>query len=236
MSNFVLLIVSIGLILFYTNGQEIDLGLFEALLWGLLVGVILLKVLQDVFGVDISASIKNIFTNEPEIDIIVNTTTPIPENTFEKQVYHIPENKYTYTDAKAVCSAFGGKLANWKQLNRAFIEGADWCGYGWSADQMALYPTQYEKWQKLQTIKGHEHDCGRPGINGGFIKNPNAKFGINCYGYKPEITPHERDEMNNKSIYPLTKQDIAFQKRVKHYRKKLPSIKVAPFNSARWDE
>jgi hypothetical protein len=31
---------------------------------------------------------------------------------------------------------------------------------------MALFPTQKETWDKLQKIKGHEHDCGRPGING----------------------------------------------------------------------
>ena len=33
--------------------------------------------------------------------------------------------------------------------------------------------------------KGHENDCGRPGINGGYIDNHNVKFGINCYGHKP---------------------------------------------------
>ena len=33
--------------------------------------------------------------------------------------------------------------------------------------------------EKLQKIKGHEHDCGRPGINGGYIDNPNVRFGVN---------------------------------------------------------
>ena len=49
-------------------------------------------------------------------------------------------------------------------------------------NQLALFPTQYGKWERLQKIKGHENDCGRPGINGGYIDNPNVKFGINCYG------------------------------------------------------
>ena len=31
--------------------------------------------------------------------------------------------------------------------------------------------------------------CGLPGINGGYIDNPNIRFGVNCYGYKPKITP-----------------------------------------------
>ena len=38
---------------------------------------------------------------------------------------------------------------------------------------MALFPTQYEHWEHLQKIKGHENDCGRPGVNGGYIDNPN---------------------------------------------------------------
>ena len=43
-------------------------------------------------------------------------------------------------------------------------------------DQMALYPTQKKTYNKLQTIKGHEHDCGRPGINGGYIANPKCEI------------------------------------------------------------
>jgi hypothetical protein len=39
----------------------------------------------------------------------------------------------------------------------------------------------------LQKIKGHEHDCGRPGVNGGYIANPLVKFGVNCYGNKRKI-------------------------------------------------
>ena len=42
--------------------------------------------------------------------------------------------------------------------------------------------------KKLQKRKGHKHDCGRPGINGGYIGNTNIKYGVNCYGYKPKIT------------------------------------------------
>jgi hypothetical protein len=38
---------------------------------------------------------------------------------------------------------------------------------------MALYPTQYNTWKELQKIKGHENDCGRPGINGGYMINQN---------------------------------------------------------------
>ena len=63
--------------------------------------------------------------------------------------------------------------------------------YGWSDNQMALFPTQKSTYDKLQEVQGRENDCGRPGVNGGYIENPNVKFGINCYGVKPEITPEE---------------------------------------------
>jgi len=70
--------------------------------------------------------------------------------------------------------------------------------------------TQYEKWANLQTIPGHEQDCGRPGINGGYIANPNVQFGINCYGYKPVITPEESDAMKLAPLYPSTVRERAF--------------------------
>ena len=31
----------------------------------------------------------------------------------------------------------------------------------------------------MQKIEGHEHDCGRPGVNGGYIANPNVNFSRN---------------------------------------------------------
>ena len=74
-------------------------------------------------------------------------------------------NKYTYDQAKAVCKAFDGDLAKYEQLEDAYDKGASWCSYGWSSNQLALYPTQKSTYDKLQEIKGHKNDCGRPGIN-----------------------------------------------------------------------
>lgn len=102
------------------------------------------------------------------------------------EVFNIPQNIYTYDNAEALCKAYGAELATYDQIESAYKSGAEWCNYGWSADQMAFYPTQKTTWQKLQKIKGHKHDCGRPGINGGYIKNPNVRFGVNCYGNKPK--------------------------------------------------
>ena len=33
----------------------------------------------------------------------------------KKQVYHIPNNKYNYLDGKAICKAYGGRLAKYDE-------------------------------------------------------------------------------------------------------------------------
>jgi len=224
---------------------------FEIMLWGVFVFLILINGLQYFFQVDIKTSIKNLFTPIPEIDIAV-TTPPdqiteddkyiddsgeiVPEIMRHKQVFHIPDNKYTYNDAKAVCAAYGAKLADYSQVESAYKNGAEWCGYGWSANQMALYPTQKTTWDGLQKIEGHEHDCGRPGINGGYIANENVRFGANCYGYKPKITELEREIMENQRVFPMTKKERQFEEKVSEFRQKLPDILVSPFNYNKWSQ
>ena len=99
---------------------------------------------------------------------------------------------------------------------------------------MALFPTQKSTWTELQSVKGHENDCGRPGINGGYIANENVRFGANCYGYKPKINQVEKDMMDSSSIYPKTMEDIKQEKRVEHWKRKIPDILVAPFNNKVW--
>lgn len=213
-------------------------GFFEIAMFGLLLFLIVINGLQYFFGIDFKASIKKIFSPEPEIDITLITDKkqeePVPEIEIEKQVFHIPDNEYTYEEAKAVCKAYGADLATYTELEDAYKDGAEWCSYGWSKDQLALYPTQKETYNKLQKTKGHEHDCGRPGINGGYIANPNVRFGINCFGYKPEITPREQMEMEIKPRIPLTPEEKRFNKMVEKYKKELKNIEVSPFNDNRW--
>lgn len=213
----------------------------EVLLWGTFLTIVLMNALRYFYGANIVAKITNLFSEEPQLDITVTTTddgsgelAPVPEMTYSKQVFHIPDNKYTYDNAKAVCAAYGGKLASYNEMEDAYEEGADWCGYGWSEDQMAFFPTQEEKWKKLQKIEGHKHDCGRPGINGGYIANPNVRFGVNCFGYKPDITPHEAKIMRKSTGMPVTKKDQEFQKLVDDWKKKIPKILISPFNNQSW--
>jgi hypothetical protein len=168
-----------------SNYQKI----FGIIVVGILVVLILINVFQYFFSINITAYLKNIFTNKPEVDVIVDQTTyktqptnaaPLPEIKFRKQVFNIPGNYYTYDNAKAVCTAYGANLATYQQVEDAYKNGGEWCNYGWSDGQMALFPTQQNTFNNLQKIKGHEHDCGRPGVNGGYIANQNIKFGVNC--------------------------------------------------------
>lgn len=214
----------------------------EILLWGVFLVIIIINGINYFLNVNIITSIKNLFSGEPEIDITVERetegditgTTTVPELKFEKQVYHIPGNKYTFDDARAVCKAYGNRLANYKEIENAYQNGADWCSYGWSEDQMALFPTQMERWERLQKIEGHENDCGRPGINGGYIANPNVRFGVNCYGYRPKITAQEAEMMKNIPLFPKTQKELDFQKRIEYWKNKITNIIVAPFNSNNW--
>ena len=217
-----------------TSSSGSGMGL---VLWGLFVFLILLNGMSYIFSIDVIASIKNIFGPVTTIDIKALEEPSGSQASIlgkKKQVFHISDNKYNYEDAKAICAAYDARLANYNEINQAYTDGADWCGYGWSAEQMALFPTQEEKWKQLQKIEGHHHDCGRPGINGGFIDNPNIKFGINCYGLKPEITSAEAENMRNEQLYPKTKKEIMFDKKVDHWRTKLADVMVSPFNSDNW--
>lgn len=226
----------------------------ELLMWSIFILLILLNGVSYLFNVDITTGIKNIFSSDAEVnikvdsdnlsDILTNvestsesTSEPTSEsnNMLKEEVYHIPGNKYTFNDAKAIAKSFGGRLASYKEVEEAYNKGADWCSYGWSKGQMALFPTQENKWKNLQEIRGHENDCGRPGINGGFIDNPNVKFGVNCYGIKPNITPEEIKRMENSVIYQKTKKEKLFDELVDEWKEKLPTIILSPFNNDNWN-
>jgi len=206
----------------------------------ILIILILVNAFQYFFTINVSAYINGLFTPKTQIDIVVDQSgyqpSTVPEIKFRKQVFNIPGNYYNYENAKAICSAYGANLASYNQIEKAYNNGAEWCNYGWSKDQMALFPTQQQTFDRLQTIDGHHHDCGRPGINGGYIANPEIKFGVNCFGYKPKIDQEEEELMKTSSPYPETVKDLAFQKRVDYWKNKVDDIIVSPFNKNQWGE
>ena len=117
-----------------------------------------------------------------------------------KEVFNIRDNIFTFEEAKAVCKAHNSELATLEQVIEAYKRGANWCSYGWSDGQLALYPTQSDFWNKLQNDPYKKNECGKPGVNGGYFENPNYKFGANCYGVKPEP---KSNELEKKSSIPF---------------------------------
>ena len=218
----------------WSSGQQI-LGIIVA---GVLVFLIFVNAFQYFFNINVSAYISDLFTNKPKVDIVVDQgnyqPAPVPEIKFKKQVFNIPGNYYDYENAKALCTAYGSDLASYEQIEKAYKNGGEWCNYGWSEGQMALFPTQQKTFDNLQNIPGHEHDCGRPGINGGYIANPNVRFGVNCYGNKPKITEEEEQLMYTSTPYPESAKDIAFQKRVDFWKGQVDNVLVSPFNYKTW--
>ena len=217
---------------------------FMFLITIIVVVLIAYNVLLYFFSIDIMASISNLFRGGNKINIAIQEHVNekdkikpsylVPEIKKKQQVFNIPGNYYDYEDAKALCTAYGAKMANYDQIEKSYTKGAEWCNYGWSDGQMALFPTQKDTYAKLQKTKGHENDCGRPGINGGYMANPELKFGVNCYGYKPKITSEEEELMRNTQPYPKSEKDISMEKRVDYWQDKLDEILVSPFNYNTW--
>ena len=222
------------------NNSTGETSIIGVLVIAILVILILINAFQYFFSINVTAYINGLFTPKTQVDIVVDQTayqpSTVPEIKFRKQVFNIPGNYYNYENAKAICNAYGSNLATYKQIEDAYNNGAEWCNYGWSQGQMTLFPTQQQTYNKLQTIEGHEHDCGRPGVNGGYIANPEIKYGVNCYGYKPKIDEEEEELMKNTSPYPKTTKDLAFQKRVDYWKKQVDEVLVSPFNYNRWSE
>ena len=208
---------------------------------GVLAVLLLVNAVQYFFDVDVVANLSNLFNPDAKLDVkVVQNDSPppdssvVPEIKIREQVFNIPGNYYGYEDAKSLCTAYGARLATYNEIEDAYKSGGEWCNYGWSDGKMALFPTQQSTYDGLQKIPGHENDCGRPGINGGYIANPHVKFGVNCFGYKPKITKEEEDLMQNTSPYPKTEQDLAMERRVEYWKKRLNEILVSPFNYSNW--
>ena len=220
------------------NGDDVGSTVMGIIIVAILVVLIIVNAFQYFFSINVTAYIQDLFSPTTKVDIVVDQSTyqptSVPEIKFKKQVFNIPGNYYDYDNAKAVCQAYGANLATYDQIEKAYGSGAEWCNYGWSADQLALFPTQKKTYDRLQTIPGHENDCGRTGVNGGYIANPNVKFGINCYGNKPKITSEEDDLMKTATPYPETAKDLAFQKRIDFWKNKVDEILVSPFNYNTW--
>jgi len=136
---------------------------------------------QYFFGTTLTATLNDLFS---EPTVVVDIVQDVGEQTF-----HVM-GKFDSAAATSVCKAYGAKVATLDQVTTAHKKGGEWCDYGWSTDNMALYPTQQSSWKKYQDT-ANPSKCGIPGINGGYNLNPKQKLGANCFGQKPDGTMPE---------------------------------------------
>jgi len=146
------------------------------------------------------------------------------------EVFHVDNNRFTYDEAPAACAAFGGNLATLEQINEAYNSGAEWCGYGWSAGGLALFPTQRATWETLQQepSPAKRTACGKVGVNGGYF-DPSYKFGVNCYGYKPAASSNLK-----LPLPPPGVDSSAFNAMVNRFQGMLSSFTVSPYSRSQW--
>lgn len=242
----IFLLILIKLYLGNYQNKTFFIIFIEVLLY-LIIGFILFaNLVYLLFGIQISTHIYNIFTNNPilEFDIThgsdneeqslrIKDSIDDEESIKKEEVFHVSGNKYRYVDAEPICKAYGARLANYDEIEKAYNNGAEWCGYGWSQDQMAFFPTQKKTWRKMQDSETHKNDCGRPGINGGYFDNPDIKFGVNCFGIKPDMTDKEKCLMDNTSYYDIPDDPIE-NARENYWKSKLDKLLLSPFNQNKW--
>ena len=148
------------------------------------------------------------------------------------QVFHIANQDYTYDQAQCKCASYNATLASYSDLVEAYNKGANWCSYGWSKGQTAYYPTQKCIWEKMQSTD-KKNDCGKPGINGGFFGDPYLKFGVNCFGKKPEgkIVKLEDKKCPNGAKQPYCEMPQNY-----FASHRLKTDEISPFNDEKWNE
>lgn len=148
----------------------------------------------------------------------------------EKEVFNISNQKYTYEQAQKKCAAYGARLATENEVTQAYNDGANWCNYGWTQGSKAFFPVQPCWWRKQpDNIK---KQCGKPGLNGGYFDNKMLKFGVNCFGIKPE------GEVIKPKSAKCKEKDIPFCKRPenKHACSINNNDNISPWNQRRWSE
>jgi len=210
--------------------------------WILLVIIAFVDFFKYILGVSFSDLFSNFnWWKTPDAMPIVtdnsnnNISRPLPVDTNE--VFNISNNLYTYDDAQSICTAYGAKLATYDQIEDAYKKGGEWCNYGWSDGQMIFFPTQKSTWQELQKNEKHKNDCGRPGINGGYNANPSVKFGVNCFGKKPQPSAADLERVNAEEIPAVKPEDAALNAKIKYWKDNAAQLlKINSFNKTEWSE
>ena len=247
---FYILIYSIGIPMTYTT-KPISISFIETAVWILLTIIMIVNFLKYLLNMSITNIIsENIqyFYNESKTTASISGNTVVSGNTViiqqppkqHNEVFNISNNLYTYDDAQAICKSYGAKLATYDEIESAYDNGGEWCNYGWSENQMIYFPTQKSTWDKLQSgDPKNKNNCGRPGINGGYIANPYVKFGVNCFGVKPKPTNSDISQMKARQyiIQPKNENDVMLDRKVQFWKENANRLlNINSFNNNNWNE
>jgi len=166
--------------------------------WFLVATMVLFSILKYGFNVDLLMYLDNKHLADLQADLHeLKHPEKLPE------VFNVANNLYSYKDAQAICKSYDARLATYDDIEDAYNKGGEWCNYGWSEGQMAFFPTQKSTFDRLQKEDTQKNNCGRPGINGGYMANPHLKFGVNCFGKKPPATQQEITALETKKTQPI---------------------------------
>ena len=231
--GFYLIIYFVGIPM--TNAlKPSSVGLIDTLAWLTFIAVLICDFFVIFLNISLANTILGNIENKLNLDTSNSSITVSGD-----EVFNISNNLYMYHEASEVCSIYGAKLATYDQIEDSYNKGGEWCNYGWSDGQMALFPTQKSTWSALQESEETKNNCGRPGVNGGYMENPNIQFGVNCYGKKPEATDKEKKQMqaNEKITIPTKPKDIAGDARKKFLKDNQDVLLVKnPFKRGDWSE
>ena len=246
-----IIIVGVYIVVFFVLGNVNANGnvatsyvvlMIEIILWLILIYVVYINIKKhNNDNIDFQAKMENLF-NTKISELTVNADTKKNHDKKDdkkckdhgdddgKEVFHIANNEFSFNEARDICEKYNSRLANYEEIENAYRKGANWCSYGWSKDQLALFPTQKSLYNELKQIPGHENDCGRPGINGGYFENKKLKFGVNCYGVKPKARKKDIDYTHALNHTPELNEKERKDKNLKN------KYIIAPFNKNKWLE
>lgn len=218
------------------GSSPFTLGLLASFGWIYLVILLLVNFVTNVFNIPIVDFIfSDLAKLTPSVEPKETVATPVSQD----EVFNISNNLYTYEDAQNICSAYGARLATYDDIEDAYNKGAEWCNYGWSDGQMAYFPTQKSTWNTLQKSERTKNNCGRPGVNGGYMANPNIKFGVNCFGKKPVPSDADKARLNAQQtqLAPLTPEEVAINEKVQYWKDNADKLLVLnSYNRKKWSE
>lgn len=224
------------------NGElPVSIHLLELKSWYFFILLLLINILKIGFGINIVDIvydwIADIFNSlisgwkfGKELPDPLPSDPPPPSSIVKEEVFNISDNKYTYEDAQSICKIYDSRLATYTEMENAYKNGAEWCNYGWSDNQFALFPTQKSTWDTLQKSEGSKNNCGRPGINGGYISDSTIKYGVNCFGIKPTMTDKDISYSNKLSHHESTNTDT------NPWTNKHSELVVSSYNNDKWSK